>query len=136
MENKKRMYVEEPIKIRSYDTDYMKIVSNTVYVKWFEDLRSAILDVYFPLEEMLKENNTPILAETHIKYLRPLTLANKPIGKAWIEELGTSKWVARFEIEENGVMYCEGMQVGYYFNMDRNRPVRFPSSLIEEFEAM
>jgi len=130
------MYIEEPIKIRSYDTDYMQIVSNTVYVKWFEDLRTAILDVYFPLEEMLKANNTPILAETHVKYLRPLTLQHKPTGKAWIEELGASKWVARFEIEQEGIMYCEGMQIGYYFNMDRNRPVRFPSTLLEAFNAM
>jgi acyl-CoA thioester hydrolase len=112
----------------------MQIVNNTVYVKWFEDLRTAILDEYFPLEEMLRDNNSPILAETHVKYIRPLTLSNKPTGKAWIDELGKSRWTARFEIEENGTLYCEGHQVGYYFNMKEMRPVRFPEQLLTRFE--
>ena len=132
----KKMYVEEPIKVRSYDTDYMQIVSNTVYVKWFEDLRTSILDIYFPLEDMLKENNTPILAETQVQYLRPITLQNKPIGKAWIEELGASKWVASFEIVEGDQIFCKGKQIGYYFNMTSKRPVRFPADLIESFNNM
>lgn len=90
---KRKMYVELPIKVKTYDTDYMQIVSNTVYVKWFEDLRVAILKKYFPLEDMLKENNSPILSETHIIYKRPITLKNNPIGKAWIKELHKSKWI-------------------------------------------
>lgn len=65
MEEKRRMLVEMPVKVHSYDVDYMQIVNNTVYVKWFEDLRMAMLDQYFPLTEMMKENNTPILAETY-----------------------------------------------------------------------
>ncbi len=53
------MYIEQSIKVKSYYTDYMQIVNNTFYVKWFKDLRIAILNKYFPLEEMLKENNSP-----------------------------------------------------------------------------
>lgn len=130
------MYVEMPIKVKSYDTDFMQIVNNTVYVKWFEDLRRTILDEYFPLEEMLKEKNTPILSETYVKYLRPITLMNKPVGKAWLEELKNSKWVARFEIEEEGVLFCEGKQTGYYYNMDLKRPVRFPETLVEYYDSL
>ena len=68
MECNKKFYLEAPVKVHTYDTDYMGIVSNTVYPKYFEDLRNAILDKYFPLEDMMKEHNTPILSETHIKY--------------------------------------------------------------------
>ena len=46
----RKMYIEQAIQVKTYDTDYMQIVSNTVYVTWFEDLRMAILDQYFPLE--------------------------------------------------------------------------------------
>ena len=70
MECNKKFYLEAPVKVHTYDTDYMGIVSNTVYPKYFEDLRNAILDKYFPLEDMMKEHNTPILSETHIKYIR------------------------------------------------------------------
>ena len=47
MESKKKFYLEAPVKVHTYDTDYMGIVSNTVYPKYFEDLRNAILDQYW-----------------------------------------------------------------------------------------
>lgn len=136
MEEKRRMLVEMPIKVHSYDMDYMQIVNNTVYVKWFEDLRMAMLDQYFPLTEMMKENNTPILAETHVKYQRSVTLDSKPIGRVWLSELGASKWVAQFEIVEGDVVYCTGSQMGYYFNLDRHRPVRFPESFVNLYHSL
>lgn len=131
-----KMYIEQPIAVRTYDVDYMQIVNNTVYIKWFEDLRMAILDQYFPLEEMLAENNSPILSETHIKYLHPVTIGSKPIGKAWISEIDRSKWVANFVICEGDKVFAEGSQVGYYFNMDRNRPVRFPATFLSYYASL
>lgn len=137
MENKsKKMYVELPIRVKTYDTDYMKIVSNTVYVKWFEDLRMTILDKYFPLSDMLKENKTPILSETHIKYKRPITLQNNPVGKAWVSDLGKSKWIINLEIWDNDVLYCEGEQTGYYFDMTTNRPTKFDEEFLEYYESL
>jgi len=132
----RRMLVEVPIRVMSYDTDYMKIVSNIVYIRWFEDLRTAILDRYFPLEEMLSQNNTPILAETNIQYLKSITMANKPLGRAWVEELDKSRWMVRFEIVEGETVFCRGSQTGFYFNMDKNRPVRFPKDLLESFKGL
>lgn len=74
------MYVEIPIKVKSYDTDCMKIVNNTVYVKWFEDLRLEILD--------------------------------------------------------NDILYCQGQQIGYYFDMIANKPTRFDEKFLIEYQNM
>ncbi len=136
MKSQKKFYLEEPIKVNTYDTDYMGIVSNTVYPKYFENLRNAILDKFFPLEEMLKEKNTPILAETHIWYKRPLTLQSKPIGKINITLTGASRWEAEIEISEGERTYCIGHQVGYYYNMESNRPVRFPKDFLDYYESI
>lgn len=136
MPEKRKMLVEKHIKVMSYDTDFMKIVNNTVYVKWFEDLRMLILDNYFPFEDMLKENQSPILSETVIQYKRPITLHSKPVAKAWIESIDRSKWVARFEIVENDVIYCFGKQEGYYFDLIKMRPTRFPKDFIDKFNNM
>ncbi len=133
---KRRMCIEQSIKVRTYDVDYMQIVNNTVYIKWFEDLRMAILDQYFPLEEMLADNNSPILSETHIQYLNSVTLKSKPIGKAWISELDRSKWVANFVIYEGEMIYAQGSQIGYYFSLDRHRPVRFPESFLSYYQSL
>lgn len=130
------MYVELPIKVKTYHVDFMQIVSNTVYVQYFEDLRTAILDEYFPLDDMMEQNNAPILAETNVKYKRPLTLKSNPLGKAWVEELEKGRWKVRFEIVEDDKIHCEGHQVGYYFNMDSNRPVRFPEDFLQSYRDM
>lgn len=107
MEEKRRMFVEMPIKVHSYDVDYMQIV-----------------------------NNTPILAETHVKYQRSVTLDSKPVGRVWLSELGASKWTAQFEIVEGETVYCTGSQVGYYFNLDHHRPVRFPESFVNYYNSL
>ena len=136
MESKKKFYLEAPVKVHTYDTDFMGIASNTVYPKYFEDLRNAILDKFFPLEEMLKEKNTPILAETHIWYKRPLTLESKPTGKINVTLTGASRWEAEIEIAEGERIYCIGHQVGYYYNMESNRPVRFPKDFLDYYESI
>lgn len=133
---KRKMFIEIPITVKTYDTDYMQIVSNTVHVKWFEDMRMVILDKYFPLKEMLADNKTPILSETNIKYLRPITLNNKLTGRAWICGLGKSKWNAKFEILENDILYCQGSQEGYYFDLKTNRPARFPQSFVDYYNSL
>lgn len=136
MESQKKFYIEMPVKVHTYDTDYMNIVSNTVYPKYFEDLRNAVLDKYFPLDDMLKEHNTPILAETHIYFKRPLTLKNNPTGCCNITLTGASRWEAEIEIVEDGKVYCVGKQSGYYFNMDTNRPARFPEDFLKYYEQI
>lgn len=130
------MLIEMPIPVHSYDVDYMQIVNNTVYVKWFENMRMAILDKYFPLAEMMKSHNTPILSETIVEYKRSIGLGDKPVGVAWIDEMERSRWVARFEIFVGGVLHCTGKQTGCYFNLDSRRPTRFPPELLDAYLKM
>ena len=135
-DEKRKMAVERPIRVMSYETDYMRIVSNIVYVKWFEDLRTAILDEHFPLADMLRTGHSPILAETRLKYKRPITMDDSPVGLAWLEELRGSRWVARFEISVGAAVHCEGRQVGYYYNLETKRPERFPEEFLASWEKM
>ena len=78
---KTKMYIEEPIRISTYDLDYMNIVNNTAYTKYLEDLRMSLLNKYFPLREMMAQHNTPIIAETHIYYKHPISLKSNPVGR-------------------------------------------------------
>lgn len=136
MDCEKKFYIEAPVKVHTYDTDYMGIVSNTVYPKYFEDLRCAVLDKYFPLEDMMREHNTPILSETHIFYKRPLVLGKNPSGRINITLTGSSRWEADIEIADEEYVYCTAHQAGYYFNMDTHRPVRFPKEFLEYYESL
>ncbi len=131
--NPRIMQVEMPIKIYAYDIDLMGIVSNLVYVRWFEHLRSAFLDTYFPLEKMLNENSSPILAKTEIEYKYPLTIQENPIGTTWIINMKRSRWEMGFEISTADRIHCRGKQTGYYFNMETQKPAPMPDVLYNQF---
>lgn len=133
MDESRKMYVEMPIVVHTYDVDYMQIISNTVYIKWLEDMRMAILDKYFPLTEMLKSHSSPILGETHIQYKHPVTFGCKPQGRCWIWLTRKGRWKAEFVIEEGDKIYATAWQTGYYFNMESRRPAPFPDEMIEKY---
>jgi acyl-CoA thioester hydrolase len=129
------MLVTEKIKVRAYEVDAMGIVSNIVYVKWFEDLRHAFLDRYMPYEELLKMDLSPMLMRTEVNYLAPLTIHDSPVGEVWIAKLGKTKWVMEFRISSNGTVHCLGNQTGCVFNMKVKRPWPFPEAVQEAYQA-
>ena len=119
--------------VRPYDTDFMGIVNNLVYLRWFEDLRERLLDGVFPLKDMLACGKCLILYETHIRHLCPLTLGSEPLGKVWMEEVGRTLWKMRFEISDRGACCCEGWQKGCYYDLGRKRPAPFPPEFLKHF---
>jgi len=127
----KVMLVNKELKVYGYDIDVMGIVSNIVFVRWFEEIRTKFLDVYFPLAEMLDYNCAPIIAKTEINYKYPVTIKAKPIGEVWVEKMGRSKWEMSFRIYEGERVYCTGRQTGYYFSMETNRPVPMPEKFYD-----
>ena len=129
------MQVELQIPVRAYDVDALGIVSNIVYVRWFEDLRTAFLEVYLPMREMFAAGYSPILAHTDIHYRRPTTLGDQPVGRVWVEELGRARWRLGLEICVGESVYCHGTQEGLFVDTVRKRPVPVPEKLAQAFEA-
>ena len=43
---------------------------------------------------------------------------------------------AEIEIVEGERIFCTARQVGYYFNMDRIKPVRFPKEFLDYYESI
>ncbi|MEL6255292.1 MAG: thioesterase family protein [Bacteroidota bacterium] len=134
-ESPKLMLVEMPIKIYGYDIDVMGIVSNQVYVRWFEDLRTEFLARYWPYEQMLEDNMSPVLARTEIDYKYPLKIGEKIIGKLWVESFSRAKWIMSFEISSEERVFCMGKQIGYVVDLIRKRPIPMPAGLMEKYEA-
>lgn len=131
MFNLKPLHLQKPLKVNGYDIDVMGIVSNIVYVRWFEDLRFFLLDTYWPFQEMLKQEHSPILSHTFVEYKKPLTIYDKPKGHIWVKELSRSRWTVSMEILSEKGVHCLGEQKGYFFHVSHKRPVPIP----EEFRA-
>lgn len=135
MEHKHRaMLVEMPIAVHAYDIDAMGIVSNIVYIRWFEDLRTRMLERYFPYREMMAEDLSPILAKTEAEYKFPVRIDDILTGRVWIEQMGRAKWTAAFEIVSEGKVHCLGKQSGYFYDVKRNRPIPIPQRIRSAYE--
>jgi acyl-CoA thioester hydrolase len=133
--NEKPMLVEKQFKVNAYDVDVMSIVSNIVYIRWLEDLRFGLLDQYSSYEEMLRVGQSPILAKTEVEYRYPLTIFDKPVGQLWVSEITRSKWTVSIEIKVGERTVCTGKQTGYYYDINKRRPVAIPDSLRQHYQA-
>jgi acyl-CoA thioester hydrolase len=60
MTTKRAMQISLDIYIKAYEIDAMGIVSNIVYVKWFEDMRHIFLDQFYTYKEMMTIGHSDI----------------------------------------------------------------------------
>ena len=84
--------VDLPFRVGTYDIDFAGVVSNIVYLRWLEDLRLKLLDEYLPLQGLIEQGCTPILASTQIQYLRPTRLFDRPHGRMWMSAATRVRW--------------------------------------------
>ena len=61
MIQKRTLNIDLPITVKTYDIDFMGIVSNISYIRWMEDLRLQFLDIHYPLQKLIAELIVPVL---------------------------------------------------------------------------
>lgn len=128
------LLVELPFKARTYDIDYAGIVHNSVYIRWLEDLRLKILDDNYPLEEMLANNQSPVLEKTEINYRVPLRLFEEVSGQMWVSNLGRARWEVQAEFIRDGLVVTQAKQTGYFIDLERFRPIRIPEAMRTQWD--
>jgi len=127
------MLITTDFLIKLYDVDGMGFVSNITYVRWLEDLRSLFLEKYYPLSILIAEGISPVLANTSIDYLKPLTLQDRARGRAWITEMGSTRWSMEFEILQDDAVHCRARQRGYFIDLKSGRPARIPQPIADAY---
>lgn len=125
--------VELMIPVRSYDIDFAGIVSNIVYIRWLEDLRSKWLDEHFSLDKQVEQGYVPILTETQIEYKRQIKLFDRVVGRLWISNLGRLKWTVQAEITTNKNLAAKATQMGAFVSLHNNRPIPIPEDLLQKY---
>jgi acyl-CoA thioester hydrolase len=128
------LLLQKEIRINGYDIDFMGIVSNIVYVRWFEDLRTHFLEVYYPLENFLKNNQCPTVIRTEIDYKIPLTVNHKPMGRIWLNEVSKARLRVGLEIVTGNKVHATGLQTGTILDLTTRRPVKVPEEFKELFD--
>ena len=126
--------VELQLPVKTYDIDFAGIVSNIVYVRWLEDLRLEMLDRFLPLAEQLKNGIAPLILQTKIDYKQAIQMADRPIGKMWIESLESLRWIVSAEISSAGKTSAIAQQTGIFINLENKRPIRIPERLQQQYQ--
>jgi len=126
---------EFPIKIYPYDVDYMKIVHNSVYVRWLEQMRIDFLSDYFTIKDTAATNLTPIIHQTNMTYMMPVQMEDSITGKIRVKNIGRSKWEVEFEIFSEKGVHFKAQQTGIFFDMSKNKPARIPAHIQDAFKS-
>ena len=132
--DRKPLYVELPFRAKTYDVDFAGIVNNGVYIRWLEDLRLKLLDDYLPLEMLIERETIPVLRETKIRYLKPVHLIQRVVGRMWICEMGRVKFWLEAEFVVDDQIVADARQLGAFIHSIRRRPVAVPGELAEKYK--
>ncbi|MBN3887720.1 MAG: acyl-CoA thioesterase [Nostoc sp. JL31] len=121
------------IPVKTYDIDFMGIVSNIVYIRWLEDLRLKFLDEHWQLNQQIEQGYTPIIAGTEIEYKRPIKIIDQVIGRLWLSGLGRLKWTVQAEILSNNELAAVASQKGSFVSLQNNRLIPIPEELQKKY---
>jgi len=135
MEPANAFEVKLDIPVRAYDIDALGHVNNVVYVRWLEDLRTAILDTYLPYEQLMASQISPVLTRTEIDYKKPVKLFEPVMGRAWISQVKGARMYMNFEFTVEDELRAKAVQTGVFFHVEKERPVRPPAAFSRQWKA-
>ena len=125
-----------PIRIKTYDIDFVGHVNNIVYVRWLEDLRLQLLDEYAPLDELRAAGTVPIVVNTNIHYRRAISLSDRDVhAQMWVHDFRLAIFHLSAEFSVGGEVRCTARQRGTFINTETGKPVRVPEQLRRHFPA-
>lgn len=127
------LLVELPIRIKTYDIDFVGHVNNIVYIRWLEDLRLHLLDTWLPLEGLRAARIVPVIVNTAIHYKKGIVLGERSVlGRMWIPEFGRAVFHLEAQFCVDGEVRASARQRGVFIDADKMRPVRVPLDLVRQ----
>jgi acyl-CoA thioester hydrolase len=129
------LFVELPFTVKTYDIDFAGHVSNIVYIRWLEDLRFALLQEYYPLDEAMAQGVAPVLSRTEIDYRIPIKLFEPVTGQMWAGKAGGVRMDLHAQFLVHGEVCAQVRQQGVFVSLETGRPVRAPSQLLMAYRA-
>lgn len=134
MTQQRPFYIDLPITVKTYDIDFMGIVSNITYVRWMEDLRLNLLEVHYPLQKLLSELIVPVITRTNLEYKRPIRMHDQVTGHIWMEKFDSTGWTANMEFTANSKQAATAQQGGVFIDLGTMKPTDPPAGLQAKYD--
>lgn len=118
-------------KVQYYETDQMKVVHHSNYIRWFEEARIDYMEqLGMPYEDMEKNGIISPVISVEAEYLRMVKFGDTVVIEAKIKEYNGIKLTIGYSVvdESTGMVHCRGITRHCFLN-EKARPV----SLKREF---
>nr|WP_157673146.1 thioesterase family protein [Curvibacter sp. AEP1-3] len=111
-------------------------MSNTVAVRWMEQLRVKMMSDHFSDVDAGDPSNLSVIAKTDVNYLRPIAYGDSIIGSVWVNMVMRSRWEVGFSFisKINGQQTIVGTQIGAFLSPISLLPTRVPQSIADKFK--
>jgi acyl-CoA thioester hydrolase len=116
------------------DMDAFQHINNTVYFRYFENVRIEYFEQAGINQLMLKQKIGPILGATECKYLAPLTFPDKIILATNVSEIREKRFTMQYEIfsEKMAKVVAIGSGEIIYFDYINNKTCLIPDDIRQE----
>ena len=118
--------VERTFTAMSYDIDFAGIMSNQVYQRWLEDLRTDLLYEFTDYDELGKLGVFPVLGHTEIDFKMPVKLMEKVRGRMVVDLMDDHRWILSTTFEKDGKICARARQWGVFVDAKTVKPVTAP----------
>lgn len=118
---------------KPYEVDSTGLLSNTVALRWMEDMRVDMMrDAFASFGHELRENLS-VIAEVHVNYLRPIVYSDLIVGQLGIVLLSPVKWRVdfTFRFANRAVEAITAHQVGVFIDTGSHGPRKIPSPAVD-----
>ena len=122
------MMLSETHKVRFYETDALKHVSNTVVVGWFETAREDIFKMFTPSLDL--DNWPLILASYKVDFIAQIFYGHDIEVKTGISRIGKSSFDVYQEIWQSGKKCASGTTTMVHFDYESQGSCPIPENVI------
>lgn len=112
-------------KVQYYETDQMKIVHHSNYIRWFEEARIDYMEqLGMPYDEMEERQIISPVLSVEAEYIRMVHFGDTVSIVAKVKEYNGIKLAMGYEVidEKTKMVHCRGLTRHCFLN-DKGRPV-------------
>ncbi|WP_241826688.1 acyl-CoA thioesterase [Salinivibrio kushneri] len=119
------------------DMDAMQHINNTVYFRYFEDVRVVMLEKLEVFELAKRLNVGPVVASTRCDYRAPLVYPDTITTVAWVEDIQEKRYAMKYEIYSHNQERCvaEGEALIVYCDFKTGKSCPIPAETLEGLKA-
>jgi acyl-CoA thioester hydrolase len=126
--------LSETHKVRFYETDALKHVSNTVVAGWFETARESIFRMFTPNLDL--DNWPLILASYKIDFLSQIFYGHDIEIRTGVSRIGKSSFDVYQEIWQNNERCSSGTTTMVHFDYKTQGSCPIPESVLPQLNAI